>query len=208
MVRHFLSLILERLLTLAVGYEFEPMPSIPALPPAAPSFAQRLNSDIERPLTAPIRSPLPAHGGPMPSGTAGRSLSMKREERPLPPPLPLVLRPPLRKKKSFSRVSTWLFPGSEHSRDLSLDSVTNLPRPVKGREGFYQCVAADGRPAQWSASSLNTVSTWASDDKDLPSAPTAWSPESTPTRRWDGVPLGRCATFGSNDGRSSVGVAL
>jgi hypothetical protein len=190
------------------GYEFEPMPSIPALPLAAPSFSQRLNSDIERPQTAPIRSPLPAQGAPMPSGTAGRSLSTKREERPLPPPLPLVLRPPLRKKKSFSRVSTWLFPGSEHSRDLSLDSVTNLPRPVKGREGFYQCVATNGRPAQWSASSLNTVSSWASDDKDLPSAPTAWSPESTPSRRWDGVPLERCATFGSNDERSSVGVAM
>lgn len=29
---------------------------------------------------------------------------------PLAPPLPLILRPPLRKKKSFSRVSDWLFP--------------------------------------------------------------------------------------------------
>lgn len=60
---------------------------------------------------------------------------------PPPPPLPLLLpRPPLRKKKSFSRVSTWLSGG--HSRHLSLDSVTNAPVPVTARDGFYQCVDA------------------------------------------------------------------
>jgi hypothetical protein len=61
---------------------------------------------------------------------------------PLPPPLPLVLqksRPPLRKKKSFSQVSSWLN-RADHTRNISMDSITNTPRPIKSREGFYQCV--------------------------------------------------------------------
>lgn len=79
---------------------------------------------------------------------------------PLAPPLPLILRPPLRKKKSFSRVSDWLFPAGtagtaerettviaaaaptynniSHRRDPSRDSVTNTPVPLTDREGFYQ----------------------------------------------------------------------
>jgi hypothetical protein len=59
-----------------------------------------------------------------------------------PPPLPLVLqksRPPLRKKKSFSQVSSWLN-RADHTRSISIDSITNTPRPIKSREGFYQCV--------------------------------------------------------------------
>lgn len=91
-------------------------------------------------------------------------------EVPLAPPLPLILRPPLRKKKSFSRVSNWLFPagvehggqqGSDdedeggregsisptgssargrprHRRDISSDSVTNAPRALTDKEGYYQ----------------------------------------------------------------------
>lgn len=80
---------------------------------------------------------------------------------PLAPPLPLILRPPLRKKKSFSRVSDWLFPAGsveketapgvvaavysaappqqqQHRRDVSLDSITNTPRALTDRDGFYQ----------------------------------------------------------------------
>lgn len=83
---------------------------------------------------------------------------------PLAPPLPLILRPPLRKKKSFSRVSDWLFPageandereraaaaaptnygythGVQHRRDVSLDSVTNTPRALASGEGYYQTLA-------------------------------------------------------------------
>lgn len=81
-------------------------------------------------------------------------------EVPLAAPLPLILRPPLRKKKSFSRVSDWLFPAGavdketaagvvvtavavnapqqHHRRDVSLDSVTNTPRALTDRDGFYQ----------------------------------------------------------------------
>lgn len=79
---------------------------------------------------------------------------------PLAPPLPLILRPPLRKKKSFSRVSKWLFPaGTEqeagededkdeysptsssrggHRRAVSTDSVTNAPRALTEKDGYYQ----------------------------------------------------------------------
>lgn len=79
---------------------------------------------------------------------------------PLAPPLPLILRPPLRKKKSFSRVADWLFPAGAdkettpgvissppqeqqyqaqyHRRDASFDSVTNTPRALTDRDGFYQ----------------------------------------------------------------------
>lgn len=84
-------------------------------------------------------------------------------EVPLAPPLPLILRPPLRKKKSFSRVSNWLFPAAgveqeaddeegdhdyspttsvrgrpHHRRDVSSDSVTNAPRALTDKEGYYQ----------------------------------------------------------------------
>jgi hypothetical protein len=151
------------------------MPSIPALPAAAPSFAERLSS--ERPQTsstAPIHIPhrqtsyedasAVFHPQPLNSNATGIAPSFTHsrrtgqrshspQDRPLAPPLPLVLRPPLRKKKSFSRVSSWLFPGSEglhhahaqqqgqqqqHGRELSFESITNAPQPVTGRDGFYQ----------------------------------------------------------------------
>lgn len=76
----------------------------------------------------------------------GRNRMMMGElERPLAPPLPLVLRPPLRKKKSFSgrRVSRWLFPAGESEGGAGVGgSVTNAPRPVRGGEGFYQSVSS------------------------------------------------------------------
>lgn len=73
-------------------------------------------------------------------------MMMTELERPLAPPLPPVLRPPLRKKKSFSgrRVSRWLFPGTEGEGQGVVvgGSVTNAPRPVRGGEGFYQSVSS------------------------------------------------------------------
>ena len=195
--------------------DLEPMPSIPALPPAAPSFAERLNSNIVRPHTAPIKSP---RSGPHRAKTPEEIHAafkapprVRKDDRPPPPPLPLVLRPPLRKKKSFSRVSSWLFPGSEHNRDLSFDSVTNLPRPVKGSEGFYQCVSqgeASGRQRR-SVDSVDTVSTWETDEGRT--VPTTHSPESTPAIKQEKPLMSRTATFGINDTRSkrtSVGVAI
>lgn len=174
---------------LTLAADFEPMPSIPALPAAAPSFAERLSLD-DRPRTAPqqataytqertIALAAAAFNSHPPQVTpsysrvrvgvdrTGSPTAMPRHEfrnddafdRPLAPPLPLVLRPPLRKKKSFSRVSNWLFPagsspnlttnGNNNSddpfqqrrREISRDSVTNQPRPIKESDGFYQCIA-------------------------------------------------------------------
>ncbi|KAK0701828.1 histidine phosphatase superfamily, partial [Lasiosphaeria miniovina] len=176
---------------------FEPMPSIPALPAAAPSFAERLSTE-GRPRTAPSRISNNASPGDSRSGRSGEnSLSSSPRQqfndgtgggggssssnRPLAPPLPLVLRPPLRKKKSFSRVSSWLFPNigssssnadddqiqqqqQQHRRDISLDSITNKPKPVRGGEGFYQCVA----PPRTSMDTLESASssTWETRDED------------------------------------------
>ncbi len=43
-------------------------------------------------------------------------------------------------------MSSWLFPGASehHRRDVSVDSVTNLPRPIGAADGFYQTVARGG----------------------------------------------------------------
>lgn len=195
--------------------DLEPMPSIPALPPAAPSFAERLNSDITRPHTAPInpilesarRAKMRPTPPPIPRTPP---LRIKHEERQPPPPLPLVLRPPLRKKKSFSRVSNWLFPGPEHKREMSFDSVTNQPRPIKGNEGFYQCFS-QGETRRRSGDSIDTISTWeTSDDHTLP---TTGSPGSTPATRQEEpfISLARNTNFGKPDfrpRRTSVGVAF
>ncbi|PNY24007.1 Uncharacterized protein TCAP_06066 [Tolypocladium capitatum] len=183
--------------------KLKPMPSIPALPPAAPSFFERLNSDLDRPHTAPIKREScltsraePSSGSSVP---AERTTGLRRDERPPPPPLPLVLRPPLRKKKSFSRVSTWLFPGAEQSSDRSIDTVTNSPRPVKGGEGFYQCIAVDEARGRQSFDSLDSSSTRERDDEQRTAA-TTWSPGSTPVTKAEAAQrIERRATFGKDD---------
>ncbi|TDZ40590.1 hypothetical protein C8035_v005590 [Colletotrichum spinosum] len=207
-------------------HDLEPMPTVPALPPLAPSFAQRLNPGAERPHTAPPRPPvhIPHRGMTFADASAAFVTpppSRGREPRPPPPPLPLVLRPPLRKKKSFSRVSSWLFPGvsaaaDHHRRNFSHDSITNLPRPVKGREGFYQCVHAP-RDRRTSFDTASTVSAWESEeDGDRGTAPTTtWSPGSTLATKAEEhlPPLERVTTFGkekvwTGSRRGSVGVAF
>lgn len=204
--------------------DLEPMPSIPALPPAAPSFAQRLNSDIiERPHTAPIRSPrTPVRTlitPPRRSRTSEEKRSPstppsrpRRGDMPPPPPLPLVLRPPLRKKKSFSRVSSWLFPGSQHNRNMSFDSVTNAPRPIRGCQGFYQVSLGGASEHRRSTESIDTASTWESDDENR-TVPTTCSVGSTAAVSQDEplIPRFATSTFGRNDirpQRRSVGVAM
>ncbi|KAF6841530.1 hypothetical protein CMUS01_03563 [Colletotrichum musicola] len=205
-------------------HDMELVPTVPALPPSAPSFAQRLNPGAERPHTAPSRPPvyIPHRGMTFADASAAFLTpppSRGREARPPPPPLPLVLRPPLRKKKSFSRVSSWLFPGGSaataghHRRNISHDSITNFPRPVKGREGFYQCVHAP-RDGRTSFDTASTVSTWESEDGGQ-TVPTTWSPGSTPatTRAEEHPPLERVTTFGMEKDvcgprRTSVGVAF
>ncbi|KAI0521350.1 hypothetical protein F5B22DRAFT_570297 [Xylaria bambusicola] len=143
--------------------EMEPMPEVPAMPPNAPSFSERLSSDhIQSTSTKPpVRTRYEANS------------SRKMEGRVPPPPLPLRLRPPLRKKKSFSRasrVSSWLFPaGAEHKKGISFDSITNAPRPVAGGEGFYQ-VARPERRHRSSFDSESIVSDWTVEEQTLPTS--------------------------------------
>lgn len=156
----------------------------------------------QRPKTAPSKTVLipsrlksfteasAAFTTPSPSSTSsGPSFRPYRADRsenslPPPPPLPLVLQaptPPLRKKKSFSRVSNWLFPSSstEHIRNISLDSVTNSPKPVTSREGFYQCV--DFTPeARLSTSSVTSTASTLQSTLNEPAITSTWTPGSSP----------------------------
>lgn len=199
--------------TTAYGMQdLEPMPSIPAVPAVAPSFAERLSTEGGRPQTAP--SPAAAAQQPIqipqrhtPFAEASARFNNSRTsptrqdsgddalDRPLAPPLPLVLRPPLRKKKSFSRVSNWLFPGGggeQHQRDVSLESITNLARPIAARDGgFYQTVAPAG--GRGSLDTTTASSSWQTeeeeDDEEGQSAtvPTTWSPGSSPLVAQEGT---------------------
>lgn len=144
-------------------------------------------------------------------------------EVPLAPPLPLILRPPLRKKKSFSRVSNWLFPagveqhddveeeegennyspttssaGRRHRRDVSRDSVTNAPRALTEKDGYYQTLPPSamfsGRRSSFDSmsdvlSASRTGSVYSTDEEMFPgrmgtttatSTRTHWSPANTP----------------------------
>lgn len=156
----------------------EPMPEVPALPPNAPSFKERLS--LDRPRTAPVNPP--GHS----SHRGARGSSNSPHTRPIeglvpPPPLPLHLRPPLRKKKSFSQVSSWLgFPESmrdiHHGHTASLDSITNQPRPLRTGHGFYEVAAPAGR----SSFESDTASDWSSEaDLEEQTVPSSWSPGSS-----------------------------
>lgn len=177
---------------------------------------------------------------------------------PLAPPLPLILRPPLRKKKSFSRVSDWLFPAdmdknttnhppttgggscggggsgtarlasfAAHKRGLSIDSVTNAPRALTDRDGFYQTLPPSAlfsgpRRSLDSSSPVSrpasTTSVYSTDEEQTGYGPgtvatsSQWSPGSTPPEEvrlqadsWRKTAAGlqafagpeRVATFGS-----------
>lgn len=184
------------------------MPSIPAMPPAAPSFAERLNADIDRPSTI-----IPSHIARRDLATTSekiehvRNLASKPEpslmlDPPLSPPPPLVLRPPLRKKKSFSSVSTWL---SSHRQDLSVDSVSNSPLPIQDSDGFYQETSPvydmDRVSSEYSFTSLYTPAI----------APDLKDSNSTIDQRDEQLPMERCSTFGKNSSLpslSSVGMAM
>ncbi|OAQ96350.1 hypothetical protein LLEC1_03215 [Akanthomyces lecanii] len=190
--------------------DLEPMPSIPALPPSAPSFAERLHDEADiLPARAATLSITPCAV----SGTAAQSTAGHRRRLPalegdefskaMPPPLPLVLRPPLRKKKPFPEgLSGFVFPVPP--RQSSLDSVTNMPRPIKGTEGFYQCVPVDG--AHTSYESLHSLAS--SDDGVSSEARSTRAPYSPSTPHE--LPIERCATFGQDTSGlpMSVDIAL
>ncbi|KAK4462270.1 hypothetical protein QBC42DRAFT_268282 [Cladorrhinum samala] len=194
------------------GSDLTPMPSIPALPPAAPSFAERLSVDtIARPTTAPARvtSTLPAkenarelaqaafHSHP-PYSPSKYDDEMEDEasdlDRPLAPPLPLTLRPPLRKKKSFSRVSHWLDSNlskvdeaSPSPTGTTATFITTSPRPIKETDGFYQCVAPPEGLPRTSMETSSSVYTFESSttedggDGAKTAATTTYTPGSSPT---------------------------
>jgi hypothetical protein len=152
---------------------------------------------LPRPKTAPAKPTVHIPVRAKSFTEASATFSAIEKEQPPPPPLPLVLqstRPPLRKKKSFSRVSSWLFPG-EHTRNISLDSVTNTPKPVTSREGFYQCI--DTNPRRPSVSTVSTLESTI----DEPTATTTWTANSSPNgeTRKDDIELTRIATFGDKE---------
>jgi len=182
------------------------LPPVP-VPPIAPSFAARvvLPHADRRPKTAPSKTVhIPARltsfteasaafTTPSPSSSIAPSSHASSKpslafthDLPPPPPLPLVLtspHPPLRKKKSFSRVSNWLFPSNgEHSRNISLDSVTNSPKPVTSREGFYQCVDLQQAAPRASIDTVTTSVSTLESELDEPTVPTTWTPNSSPSR--------------------------
>ncbi|KAK0764531.1 hypothetical protein N5P37_003933 [Trichoderma harzianum] len=194
------------------------VPVIPALPPAAPSFAERLNTKVSLPNAWPVTasmhiSQLEEYEETLNSTQFSQSVREQQSSPSPPPPLPLRLRPPttpppLRKKKSFSRFSTMLSQRTR-PRNQSLDSVTNSPLPLKANEGYYQCATPPRRPDRQSTDTFDTMSSWSMYDGDR-SVPTAWSPQSTPSRDEDDVFLDRSGTFGKNStrGSSAVNVGL
>lgn len=210
--------------------DLEPMPAIPALPAAAPSFAERLSTE-GRPHTAPSPAAMDNmssqertlalaaaafNSHPFRAEDVPRTRQFRDDrplDRPLAPPLPLVLRPPLRKKKSFSRVSSWLFPGGaeeSHRRGVSTNSVTNAPRPVRENDGFYQCVDPPRRSSVGSDSSLSTWKTTEDEEEEGQTVPTTtWSPGSSPivqnTPKHTPV-VERAARFEANPPRGVAGL--
>ncbi|KAF4587540.1 acid phosphatase-like protein [Ophiocordyceps camponoti-floridani] len=126
----------------------QPMPSIPALPPVAPSFAERLNSDGER---SPIDAWKTSSDTPASSSTRFRLCQDGGQ-------LATVCRstphPPLRKKKSFTQVSDsdWLLPDARWHSD-------GIDRPRSGH------TAAIGRQMSGSLDSASTCSSAEGDDE-------------------------------------------
>ncbi|KAI0478025.1 hypothetical protein F4859DRAFT_45301 [Xylaria cf. heliscus] len=187
--------------------EMEPMPEILALPPNAPSFSERLSSDHVQ-STSSIAQPA------APTRTVYEANSSRKiTGRAPPPPLPLRLRPPLRKKKSFSRVSSWLFPaagGAGHRREMSLDSITNAPRPVTGGQGFYQVARPEEANLRSSFDTESTVSDWTVEEQTIL---TSLSPSNLTTPRALATPSSKGHPFGLQEPihfqhRQSVGIAF
>ncbi|KAK8148306.1 hypothetical protein G3M48_010463 [Beauveria asiatica] len=199
----------QSLYTTSRPSNLEPMPSIPALPPSAPSFAERLHAEdglSTGPADLSTTRSNTNHGlGTKCTGSQRQAcpppLACDAATKSMPTPLPLVLRPPLRKKKPFSgRFSGFVF--SEPPRESSLDCVTK----IKDIDGFYRCVPDNG--AHHSYESLHSMSTSnCGDNSETGSQISLYytpSPHELPT------PVERCATFGQEPKELpfSVGIAL
>ncbi len=133
----------------------EPREVPPPLPRKnTPKIGVKGDEEMVRPKTAPSRPTVHIPHRSKSFDEAHSAFSSLSSASPAPPPpLPLFLPcqatapKKMRKRKSFSRVASWLFPGSavqQHTREQSMDSVTNDPKPLSKGQGFYQCV--DYRP--------------------------------------------------------------
>lgn len=156
----------------------EPTPSNPTLLPVGPSFAERVKAGLERLQTSPINGAdvagwqrsCPFHQD---KDASKSRIPQTCDGEPLSPPLPLVFRQLLRKKKSFSAVSTCMFAGQESAENANFKSTANKPKAAKGKDSFYQIVS--GPPGRHSDESFNSISTWHSEDEDQTAPNTPWS---------------------------------
>ncbi|KAL1896934.1 hypothetical protein Cpir12675_002582 [Ceratocystis pirilliformis] len=163
-----------------------PILSVPTLSASVDSFAHRVHGTINEQLPMRRFSPSPLMSNSLPSSPATHSVKSRVISHSttaidtITPPLPLVLRPPLRKKRAFSRVSSWLLlkqePWRQHHRDMSLDSVTNSPRPITDRDGFYQCFTPPLlKDESLDGESIESVLDWDSgDDEQVLKTTQAW----------------------------------
>ncbi|KAG6030723.1 hypothetical protein E4U19_000295 [Claviceps sp. Clav32 group G5] len=102
------------------------------LPPAAPSLTARKDVDVKRPKTLTLKVTGPA--GCQKFGHEDRRSSKARQcdAGRLSPRLTLVVRPPVRKRDSFSAVSTRMFPGQALAKKAIVDPTTSKPKSVQG----------------------------------------------------------------------------
>ncbi|KAG5946172.1 hypothetical protein E4U59_004367 [Claviceps monticola] len=138
-------------------------PTMPAqLPPAAPSFAVHKDVDVKRAQTLTLNVSGPA--GRQRFGHEDRKSSRARQcdAGSLSPRLTLVVRPPVRKRDSFSAVSTRMFPGQALAKKAKADLTTSKPKSVKGGGGFYSTVS--GPPCWRRNESFDSISTWHTED--------------------------------------------
>lgn len=220
-----------------VQKESQQQPVRQGKPRQQPPVSYTPTTPLETPLSAVCASAFNSH----PPDASPKIIDNSRDiDVPLAPPLPLILRPPLRKKKSFSRVSDWLFPAGvenhhsdpmssptatttpidqpppslvapkrkgngKHDRQLSLDSVTNTPRALTDRDGFYQTLPPSaifsGRRGSYDSMSdvthAHTNSVYSTDEDGEGNPATVatseqWSPGCTPPETARRGESGKC----------------
>lgn len=141
------------------------------LPPAAPSFAACKAVDVKRPQTLTLKVSGPADLQRFGHEDRKSSKARQCDAGSLSPRLTLVVRPPVRKRDSFSAVSTRMFSGQALAKKANVDPTTSKPKSVKGGDGFYQMVSG---PSCWRRNeSFDSISTWHTEDEDE-IAPRTW----------------------------------
>ena len=76
-----------------------------------------------------------------------------------------------------------------------MDSVTNTPKPITSRDGFYQCI--DNNPRRPSVSTVSTLESTI----DEPTATTTWTANSSPNGdpQKEEIELPRIETFADKE---------